>query len=139
MSFQGRVRGRGRPYHHRNYRNNERPHSMTSPSAQSLPTQRTTNISKHDNNCCREITISLELEANGTHFLAELKNMWNMLKKSPPVINKLHQYLNASENPYVDVLQLLYNCQEFYSAKSKTLPMFVAEEFKNWRRRRGTR
>lgn len=54
------------------------------------------------------------------------------MKKSPPVINKLHQYFSISENPYIQTLRLLYNCQEFHIAKSKTLPMFIIEEFKSW-------
>ncbi|XP_018564099.1 exonuclease mut-7 homolog [Anoplophora glabripennis] len=133
MSFQGRVRGRGRAYHYRNSRNNERVSKIVSPTpAQDMSKQNTGNISKHDNNCCQEISISLELDENGTIFLAELKNMWNMLKKSPPVINKLHQYFSILENPYVQSLRLLYNCQEFHIAKSKTLPMFIIEEFKCW-------
>ncbi|KAJ8964085.1 hypothetical protein NQ314_005139 [Rhamnusium bicolor] len=101
MSFQGRVRGRGRPYHYRNSRNNERLQNMTTPSSQDVPKpkQINRNISKHDNNCCQEISISLDLDENGMHFLAELKNMWNM---------------------------------QFHSAKSKTLPMFIVEEFKSW-------
>lgn len=81
MSFQGRVRGRGRAYHYRNSRNNERVSKIVSPaSAQDMSKQNTGNISKHDNNCCQEISISLELDENGTIFLAELKNMWNMCK-----------------------------------------------------------
>lgn len=81
MSFQGRVRGRGRAYHYRNFRNNERLSTIGSPTpAQDMSTQNTGNISKHDNNCCQEISISLDLDENGRIFLAELKNMWNMRK-----------------------------------------------------------
>lgn len=29
-------------------------------------------------------------------------------------------------------MRLLRNCQEFYSAKNKTLPMFIMEEFAVW-------
>lgn len=81
MSFQGRVRGRGRAYHFRNFRNNERLSKIESP----MPTQDMSklnigNISKHDNNCCQEISISLDLDENEMIFLAELKNMWNMRK-----------------------------------------------------------
>ncbi|KAJ8924964.1 hypothetical protein NQ315_001129 [Exocentrus adspersus] len=134
MSYQGRVRGRGRAYHYRNTRNTEGLSGVTSPT----PTQEMSNkqqfrnISKHDNNCCQGISINLDLDHNGSLFLAELKSMWNMLKKSPPVISKLHQYFTISEHPYVDALRLLYNCQDFHNAKSKTLPLFIIEEFKLW-------
>ncbi|CAH0547599.1 unnamed protein product [Brassicogethes aeneus] len=94
------------------------------------------NISKHDNNCCQDISISLELEDNDSMFFQDLKKMWTMLKNSPPVISKLHNYYNAcynlNINPYVQELKLIFNCQDFYNIKSKTLPLFVIEEFKKW-------
>lgn len=36
------------------------------------------------------------------------------------------------ENPYEHTIRLMYNCQEFNIAKSKSLPFFIIEEFKNW-------
>lgn len=54
------------------------------------------------------------------------------VKNSPPVISKLQNYFNSVENPYIEVLRLIKNCQEFHNAKSKTLPMFIMEQFSNW-------
>lgn len=74
----------------------------------------------------------MELDEATNHFYLELKNLWNMLKKSPPVINLICNYFSHVDNPYVHTLTLLYNCQDFHNAKSKTLPLFIMEEFKNW-------
>lgn len=54
------------------------------------------------------------------------------MKKSPPVTSKLQNYFNSVENPYIEVIRLVRNCQDFYSAKSKTLPIFIMEEFATW-------
>lgn len=55
-----------------------------------------------------------------------------LVKKSPPVVSKLHQYFNLCGNAYEQTLRLMYNCQDFNNAKSKTLPFFIIEEFKVW-------
>lgn len=64
--------------------------------------------------------------------MSSLQNIFITVKKSPPVISKLQNYFSSVENPYIEVLRLIRNCQEFYSAKSKTLPMFIMEEFATW-------
>ncbi|CAG9831594.1 unnamed protein product [Diabrotica balteata] len=133
MSYQsGRVRGRGRGSNFRNIRGNDRKLNTGYPTDTNTPSVSGMNISKHDNNCCSEITFSLELDELSQNFFTELKNIWNMLKKSPPVVSKLHIHFNNTDNPYTQVLRLLYNCQEFHNAKSKSLPMFIIEEFKIW-------
>lgn len=48
------------------------------------------------------------------------------------MINKLHQFFNTCYNPYVQVLRLVYNCQEFSNVKPKSLPHFIIDEFRNW-------
>ncbi|CAH1105749.1 unnamed protein product [Psylliodes chrysocephalus] len=132
MSYHpGWIRGRGRysDYHGRGSDRQQR--TVNHPVAEKASVS-SKNISKHDNNCCSDISISLDLNESELNFFTDLKNMWNMLKKSPPVVSKLHMYFHTSDNPYIQVLRLLCSCQEFYNAKSKTLPMFIIEEFKVW-------
>ncbi|XP_008191355.1 exonuclease mut-7 homolog [Tribolium castaneum] len=124
-AYRGRGRGRG---YFRGAKTNPPP-SMRSPRNPPLNTNQSIS---HDNNCCNGISIVLELDLDSTSFLNELKSMWNLLKKSPPVVNKLHQYFHLCENPYEHTIRLMYNCQEFNSAKSKSLPFFIIEEFKIW-------
>lgn len=80
--YQGRggVRGRGRPYHFRNSRPGERQPNMKTAPGQSSKKEVNKNISKHDNNCCREISLHLELDGHELIFFEELKSMWNMGK-----------------------------------------------------------
>ncbi|CAH1155277.1 unnamed protein product [Phaedon cochleariae] len=138
MSYQpGKARGRGRAYPNRSAtgRYYERQPNMRSPPVRQYPAMAKPNISKHDNkSCCSDISINLDLDEQSQAFLSELKSMWNMLKRSPPVVNKLHTYFKNCENPYVQTLRLLYNCQEFHNAKAKSMPMFVIEEFRTWSR-----
>lgn len=54
------------------------------------------------------------------------------VKKSPPVTSKLQNYFNSVENPYIEALRLLRNCQDFSNVKSKSLPLFIMEEFATW-------
>lgn len=78
--YQGRgsVRGRGRAYHYRNSRPGEKqPNTKTAP-GQSSKEEVNKNISKHDNNCCRDISLHLDLDEQGLMFFEELKSMWNM-------------------------------------------------------------
>ncbi|XP_056648131.1 exonuclease mut-7 homolog [Diorhabda sublineata] len=132
MSYQpGRVRGRGRYLNSRISRGSDRRQNMRY-SASNTPSVSNANISYHDNNCCSDISFSLDLDEKGVAFFAELKNMWNMLKKSPPVVSRLQKYFSSLENPYIEVLRLICNCQEFHNAKNKSLPMFIIEEFKIW-------
>ncbi|VEN35646.1 unnamed protein product [Callosobruchus maculatus] len=136
MSHQGRVRGRGRWYHSKNIRTeqvNHTPTTIQQNQESNMALQANENISEwHDPRCCGLINIKLPLDEDGLLFFSELKRLWTMLKKSPPVISKLHNYFAASANPFVDTLRLLYNCQDFHNAKAKTLPMFIIEEFKSW-------
>jgi hypothetical protein len=126
-TYRGRGRGRG---FYRGVRNNQPLSNTRNPRNAEVASNKS--ISQHDNNCCNATSIILELDPHGAIFLNELKNMWNMLKKSPPVINKLHQHFIVCENPYEQTVRLMYNCQEFNNAKSKSLPFFIIEEFKNW-------
>lgn len=48
-------------------------------------------------------------------------------------MSKLHQHFNMCLNPYEQCLKLIYNCQEFNNAKTKSLPFFIIEEFKGWK------
>lgn len=112
-------------------------------------------LQKHDNNCCREININLELDDNNMQFQNELRRTWNLCKntkitlnflflnysmnlfsdkQSPPVENMINNYFNYVLNPYVETIKLLYNCQDFNNAKHKTLPFFIIEQFKKWSR-----
>ncbi|CAG9858187.1 unnamed protein product [Phyllotreta striolata] len=128
MSYHsGRVRGRGRysDYHSRGQNRQFRP-------VEGKPSISSKNISKHDNNCCSDVSFSLDLDANEQIFFTSLKEMWNMLKKSPPVVSKLQTYYYNSDNAYIRMLKLVCNCQDFYNAKNKTLPMFIIEEFIAW-------
>ncbi|XP_044262424.1 exonuclease mut-7 homolog [Tribolium madens] len=125
-AYRGRGRGRG---YSRGAKTNPPVTNMRSPQNPRLNTNQSIS---HDNNCCNGISIVLELDIDSGSFLNELKNMWNMLKKSPPVVNKLHQYFHLCENPYEQTIRIMYNCQEFNSAKSKSLPFFIIEEFKTW-------
>ncbi|XP_066138244.1 exonuclease mut-7 homolog [Euwallacea fornicatus] len=89
-------------------------------------------ISNHDNNCCRDVKIDLGLSLEENGFFQRLKQMYQMLKHSPPVVSKLENFLNTSTNPYILFLKLLFNCPDFYSIKSKSLPMFLIEEFRRF-------
>ncbi|XP_019766981.1 exonuclease mut-7 homolog isoform X1 [Dendroctonus ponderosae] len=86
------------------------------------------NTSKHKN-CCSDIRIVLTLTEPEEAFVAELKNMYRLLKKSPPVVSKLGNYFNQCSNPYESFLKILYNSQEFYNANKKSLPLLLIEEF----------
>lgn len=55
-----------------------------------------------------------------------------LVRNSSPVISKLENYLHTSENPYVTFLKLLHSCPDFYSIKSKSLPMFLIETFNKY-------
>ncbi|XP_063920032.1 exonuclease mut-7 homolog isoform X2 [Zophobas morio] len=118
-----RGRGRGRGFYRG--RSTQPPPNMRSSRSADV-------IIQHDNNCCSAADIILELDPMSAGFLNELKNMWNLLKKSPQVVSRLHQHFNMCTNPYEQTIRLMYNCQEFNSAKSKSLPFFIIEEFKNW-------
>ncbi|XP_060535311.1 exonuclease mut-7 homolog [Cylas formicarius] len=97
------------------------------------------NISIHDNNCCKTISLNLGLDSDDLAFFEELKKMYNMVKRSPPVVSKLEQYFGACADPYEQTLRLLNNCQDFFNAKNKSLPIFIAEEFRHWSRSRRDR
>ncbi|KAF7279834.1 hypothetical protein GWI33_006692 [Rhynchophorus ferrugineus] len=71
------------------------------------------NISKHDNNCCTEISINLYLNEEDQAFFQDLKNMYQSLKRSPPVVSRLENYFNSCQNPYE---QFLKRIQELIDA-----------------------
>ncbi|CAG9770683.1 unnamed protein product [Ceutorhynchus assimilis] len=137
MSYHGYrgVRGRNRPSAPRNHQesNSSFEESVSPPKANySKISVNQRNISKHDNNCCRDISIGLIMNSIDLDFFKDLKQIYQLLKRSPPVVSKLENYLNNCINPYEQILRLLYNCQDFYSVKNKSLPMFLIEEFKTW-------
>ncbi|KAL1517369.1 hypothetical protein ABEB36_001139 [Hypothenemus hampei] len=123
----GGVRGRGKPYF--DVRHPQRTQNDVNSSVQNKEYQ---NISKHDNNCCQGIRLDVTLSDEENVFFRELKSIYQMLKRSPPVIAKLENYLNRCENPYLSFLRLLFNCQDFYNVKNKSLSMFLIEEFKKY-------
>lgn len=89
------------------------------------------NISKHDY-CCRELGLDLNLSKEEEQSFEELKMLHQRFRNSSPVISKLENYLHTSENPYVTFLKLLHSCPDFYSIKSKSLPMFLIETFNKY-------
>lgn len=80
MSYHpGWIRGRGRysDYHGRGSDRQQR--TVNHPVAEKASVS-SKNISKHDNNCCSDISISLDLNESELNFFTDLKNMWNMCK-----------------------------------------------------------
>ncbi|KAK5640063.1 hypothetical protein RI129_010874, partial [Pyrocoelia pectoralis] len=80
------------------------------------------------------IYVNLELDEVTQSWYLHLKSYWNMLKKSPAVVNMLHQHFDQCDNPYEQALRLCYNCLDFKDAKPKTLAHFIMEQFGEWKR-----
>ncbi|KAK4873175.1 hypothetical protein RN001_015204 [Aquatica leii] len=79
------------------------------------------------------IIVNLDLDEDTYAWYLHLRNYWNMLKKSPAVINMLHQHLDQCDNPYEQALRLTYNCLDFKDAKPKSLAYLIMEQFGEWK------
>lgn len=85
--------------------------------------------------CCAPISIALEVNCDDELYdvFSELQRMYKMFKDSPPVANHLLRYYYKCDNPYEKTLQVLYNCQDFFNAKTKSLPFFIVKNLRNWK------
>ncbi|KAK9885779.1 hypothetical protein WA026_013649 [Henosepilachna vigintioctopunctata] len=118
-------RGRGRGYY-------QKPMKVEPEIPQNLTDGKmsTSKYKEHGKECCGEIKMNLDLNYQDQVFFDRLKSLWKMLKKSQPVIDLLtNYYLQYQSNPYEQTLRLMYACQDFHSAKAKSLPFFIIEQF----------
>ncbi|XP_045462079.1 exonuclease mut-7 homolog [Harmonia axyridis] len=120
-------RGRGRGH--------RRPLKQEPPIPQNLSTiMNNKSTMKHGGKCCGEVNMQLELNAYDCSFLNHLKQLFGMLKTSPPVIELIMNYYRQYQgNPYEQVLKLMFNCPNFYNSKPKSLPFFIVEQFKSFK------
>ncbi|KAJ9597339.1 hypothetical protein L9F63_011810 [Diploptera punctata] len=65
-------------------------------------------------------------------WLAQLKKIWSLWKKSEGVTKMLHEYFASSPNPYESALFIMSKCDDFYQAKPNSLTFTVMEEFSRW-------
>ncbi|KAB0792502.1 hypothetical protein PPYR_14461 [Photinus pyralis] len=81
------------------------------------------------------VCVNLDLDEVTRAWYLHFKNYWNMLKKSPAVVNMLHQHFDECDNPFEQALRLCYNCLDFKDAKPKTLAHLIMEQFGDWKAR----
>lgn len=67
-----------------------------------------------------------------TSWLNQLKYIWGLWKKSNGVTKTLHEYFDVAPNPYVSVLHIFQNCEDFKRSKPNSLSYTVLEEFAIW-------
>ncbi|KAF5282251.1 hypothetical protein FQR65_LT14383 [Abscondita terminalis] len=127
------MTGRGRGYYNQ-VMNSGTPNRNTSThSSRSSNSQHKIPILSKYNIRPDAITVNLDLDEITYAWYTHLRNFWNMLKKSPAVIDMLHQHFDQCDNPYEQALRLTYNCLDFKDAKPKSLAYLIMEQFGEWK------
>ncbi|XP_044763867.1 exonuclease mut-7 homolog [Coccinella septempunctata] len=126
-------RGRGRGYYRQPKSEPTIPPSRTN-------TMKAKHSMKHSSKCCGEVEMRLGLNESEILFLNQLKQLWMMLKKSTQVIDLIMNYYRQYQgNPYEQALRLLFNCNDFYNSKPNSLPVFIIEHFKSFKKEQQNR